>query len=464
MGIDVSASKVNRLGLFWLTLVVLFAAALSFASIAGAKTQVIIKKSAPISVGPYQVALGGPQYPDGPQPVAPDIEGYITKMSVDVVDVKTGKPVPIKRIMLHHIVFYSLGSADNRRGEAFYGDGEERAKMILPDGYGYPIHPGEQWGWIWMLMNHQSITDQVSIRYTATVVTGEELKPVIPMVFDTSNRRPALVFDVPGGGKPGSVDVRSMTRPAPVSGRIVAGLGHVHGGAKSLTLSQPACGNRTLYRSTPTWGLKKHPFYKVRPVLHEPGPINMSQFTSERGIPVAAGEELTLTSRYDNEYPHSRAMGLMLTYLAPDPTVTSTSCNKLPRDIEVLKTKSKGRKKVPPRQINIYDWGKGGKAVEVPGPRGAMQVATGDSTVVADNYQYQAGNLSVPLGSTVTWSFPGSVLHNVTLANGPEGFSSDRLFNGGTFAKKFTRPGNYTFYCELHPVGMIERVVVRPSS
>ncbi|MBK5233722.1 MAG: hypothetical protein JJE13_12160 [Thermoleophilia bacterium] len=463
MRTDVSVSKGDRLlklGLFVAALLLIVSA---LAAPAGAETRVITKKVGPITVAPYQVALGGPQFPDGPLPVAPNIEGFITKMSVDVVDVKTGKPVPIRRIMLHHIVFMNFGTPEARRYDPFYGDGEERAKMELPKGYGYPIHPGEQWYWVWMLMNHQSVTDQVKIRYTMTVVTDKTLKPVIPFNFDTSNRRAGLVFDVPGGGKPGSVDVRKMSRPAPVAGRLVAGLGHVHGGAKSLALTQPSCGNRTLYRSSPTWGLKKHPFYQVRPVLHEPGPINMSQFTSARGIPVAAGETLTLTSRYDNQYPHTRAMGLMVAYLAPDPKVTATNCAPLPRDYKVLKTKQKGRKKVPPRQIHIYDWSKKGKAIEVPGPRGAMQVATGDTTVVADDFQFKAGNVSLPRGGTITWSFPGDVLHNVTLANGPEGFSSDRLLNGGTFSKTFTKPGTYTFFCELHPVGMIERVVVRPG-
>jgi len=81
---------------------------------------------------------------------------------------------------------------------------------------------------------------------------------------------------------------------ARAGGRIVAGLGHVHGGAKDLTLSRPGCGGRVLYHSRPTWGLPDHPFYRVRPVLHEPGPINMSQIKTETGIPVAAGERIRL--------------------------------------------------------------------------------------------------------------------------------------------------------------------------
>ena len=168
----------------WFSCLLLFALAVS--GRAEAKTQVITKKTAPITVSPYQVAL---QNPDVPPPVAPNLEGYITNMSVDVVDVKTGKPVPIRRIMLHHIVFLNFGAPGARRVDAFYGDGEERAKMILPKGYGYPIHPNEQWGWVWMLMNHQSVLDQVRIRYKMTVVTGEKLKPVIPLNFDTSHGR-----------------------------------------------------------------------------------------------------------------------------------------------------------------------------------------------------------------------------------------------------------------------------------
>ena len=422
---------------------------------AGAATREVTMKAGPFTADAYQVALQG----KNSLVAAPNLDGYITKMSADVVDVKTGKPVPIKRIMLHHIVFANLGTADAPKRESFYGDGEERARMELPAGYGYPIRKGERWGWVWMLMNHRASADKVYIRYRMTIVTGETRKPVIPIVWDTSRGRQALVFDVPGGGAPGSTDVRTMTRKMPVAGRLVAGLGHVHGGAKDLTLSQPDCANRAIYRSKPTWGLSSHPFYQVRPVLHEPGPINMSQFTSAQGIPVAQGTRVRLTSRYDNQYPHTRAMGLLLAYLAPDPTVTA-ACAPMPGDVKVLKTSTRGRTKVPVRRIRIYDWSRKGTAVQVKGPAGALQQSSGDATVVADAQRFTAGNLSVPLGATVTWQFPGNVLHNVTVADGPEGFSSNRLASGGSFSKRFERPGTYTFFCELHPVGMVERIVV----
>lgn len=433
------------------------ASALALAGSAQAKVQTLTMKAGPFEVGGYQVELQGNRL----LVPAPQIDGYITDMSTDVVDVNSGKAVPINRIMLHHIVFAKVRPAEKGGVQPFYGDGEERAKMDLPPGYGYPIAKGDTWGWVWMLMNHKPTTDRVYIRYTMRIVTGQALKPVIPLVWDTSHGRQALVFDVPGGGPSGSLDVRTANRTVPVTGRLVAGLGHVHGGARDLTMTQPACGDRVLYRSAPTWGSSTHPFYRVRPVLHEPGPINMTQFQSAKGIGLRAGEQLTVTSRYDNERPHTRSMGLLLAYLSPDSSVGG-SCSSIPSDYKVLKTSIKGRSRAPAAKIRIYDWNGTGTAREVFGPPGAVVISPGNADVDVRDFAYAAGNLSVPVGSTVRWTFNDPILHNVTVADGPEGFSSDRLSNGASYSKTLTRPGTYTFFCELHPVGMVQRVIVRP--
>src|SRR5262245_59304058 len=62
-------------------------------------------KEGPFELGPYSVRLGG-----GQDIKTPRINGFITHMEADVVDVHTGKVVPIQRIMLHHIVFSNRGS------------------------------------------------------------------------------------------------------------------------------------------------------------------------------------------------------------------------------------------------------------------------------------------------------------------------------------------------------------------
>jgi hypothetical protein len=103
----------------------------------------------PITVAPFQVLTKEIQV-DMPKP---DVEGFVTNMETDVVEAD-GTPIPIRRLMLHHIVFSHLGVNDRTcstfrmwdsmtelpaMAERFYAAGEERAKMALPDGYGYPI-------------------------------------------------------------------------------------------------------------------------------------------------------------------------------------------------------------------------------------------------------------------------------------------------------------------------------------
>jgi plastocyanin len=431
--------------------------ALAAAGPAGAAPVVRSYEAGPFELSNYKVGIAV----TGNVP-KPDVDGFITKMSTDVVDARTHKVVPIQRVMLHHIVFANLfAPGAGRPAQAFYGDGEERAKMELPPGYGYPTRAADRWALVWMLMNHRNRGDRVMIRYTLTIDSDPTLKPVVPVVLDASHGRQGLVYDVPGSGRPGSLDVRTARATAPATGRLVAGLGHVHGGAKDLVVTQPTCGNRVIYRSRPTWGLPSHPFYRVRPVLHEPGPIDMSRFASRQGIPVTAGQPLQLSSRYDASRPHTRVMGLLLMYLAPDPAVTD-GCGPLPADVRTLKTATPGRAAAPRVTIPLTGFGPGGVGITVPGPPGPMRHAAGDAEVSVGSNFYAAGNLSVPAGATVTWRFGDRVLHNVTLASGPRGFSSDRLHNGGTYARRLTAPGTYKFFCELHPVGMVQRIVVRP--
>ena len=57
----------------------------------------------PVQVDGYQVKQEFTYGVDHPK-----VDGFITAMSVDVVDAD-GTPVPINRLMLHHIVFSALG-------------------------------------------------------------------------------------------------------------------------------------------------------------------------------------------------------------------------------------------------------------------------------------------------------------------------------------------------------------------
>ena len=399
----------------------------------------------------------------GEGPVArPAGDGMITRMEADVIDPKTGAQVPINRIMLHHILFLSLGGSGGPSiARSFYGDGEERAKLVLPPGYGLPIRADEPWAMVWMLMNHRAEADSVRIRWRVWWDTDPSLTPVEPVGFDASHLRQGLVYDVAGGGLPGATDVRTFERPSPVTGRIVAGLGHVHGGAQRLELTQPTCGDRVVYRSQPTWGLASHPFYNVRPILHEPGPINMSQLVSATGIPVVEGQPLRLRSVYDATRPHTRVMGLMVVYIALDDRVTD-GCGPLPADVQNIGTSTPGRLMPPVFTVPLTGLDAAGKAVTIDRPPGRVAVSTGNASVAVGDAFYGTRNLSIPQGGSVTWKFGGDLRHDVTLASGPRGFSSNQYTAGKSFTRRFGVPGRYRIFCSLHPVQMTQVVTVRP--
>jgi plastocyanin len=429
----------------------------------------------PVAIGPYQV-LQNDLTLNVPKPVA---DGFITDMEVDVVD-PDGSQVPIDRVMLHHIVFANLGAQLGQKhdrtcntftafnsqtkipalGERFYAAGEERAKMALPDGYGYPMKAADQWGMTLMLMNHRNKADSAFVQYKVTYDT-EARTPVTPYWLDVKNCLADPVYDVPGGGERGSTHTRSARWTVPASGRIVAGLGHVHGGARDLTLNRGGC---ELYASKPTWGKASHPFYNVKPVLHEPGPIDMSGFDSVTGFPVSAGERLRLDSNYDARRLHTRVMGIMVLFMAEDPAARTPAGCAPPGDLREHRTTQPGRTAAPRFTVPLVGIGRNGRAREIAKPPGRrVRVRSGARIDVGDRF-FSKPNLTLPAGGLLRWRFASSELHNVTVADGPRGFGSLNLDANRTFAKRLKAPGTYKLFCGLHPVSMTQTIKVVGAS
>jgi len=78
--------------------------------------------------------------------------------------------------------------------------------------------------------------------------------------------------------------------------------------------------------------------------------------------------------------------------------------------------------------------------------------------VTIDNFTFSPATLTVPSGTTVTWTNQDDMVHTVTEAN--RGFSSKGLETGDTYAHTFTAPGTYTYFCALHP-RMTATVIVK---
>ncbi len=74
-----------------------------------------------------------------------------------------------------------------------------------------------------------------------------------------------------------------------------------------------------------------------------------------------------------------------------------------------------------------------------------------------DNFSFSSMTLSVPAGTTVTWTNKDDVPHNVVSTD--KLFASPVLDTDEKFSYTFTKPGTYAYYCSIHPK-MTAKVVV----
>jgi hypothetical protein len=416
----------------------------------------------PINLGSYQVRFKT----DFPQ--APGVDGSLVAMNARVVD-RDGNPIPPQRVMLHHVLFLNQGRFEGDRHdgvcgdiprERFYGKGEEGQVLHLPKGYGYPLRAGDKWRMNWMLMNHRLEREEAYIEYTTIVDTASGLTPVRPLWFDVVGCRNGSLYDVEGRGGRDSTHSKSMTWTAPENGRFVAGGAHLHGGATNMIVNEPDCDSRWLFDSKTLYGNRDHPYYQVRPVLHEPGPISSGWFESEKGIPIAKGERLRITSKYDDRRPHMAVMGIMHVYMALG-GASSAKCQPLPDDIRYSGVDAPGRRSPPTIRVPLTQIVRRGQPRTVERLPGRLFRLGGDTTVDVRKFRFSKTNLSIPAGASILWRFRDRTRHAVTLANGPLGFGSNFFRRGQRYEQRFTRPGVHQIYCQIHPVSMHEIVKVR---
>ena len=238
----------------------------------------------------------------------PGVDGYITDMDVDVVDARrqadpdqpadaaphrVRQPRPDDRLQARRHL-RQLHAARTRRStlpglaERFYAAGEERAKLRLPDGYGYPINGADKWGMTWMLMNHRKRTDTAYIQYRVTYDTAPQ---------DARDALLARRRELPG--RPGLRHPRRRASAAPPPRSRPPGTCRRRAGSwrraatctaapRSSTLKRtgPDC---TLYSSRPTWGAARPPLLQRQARAARAGPDQHERLHQRRAAsPCAA--------------------------------------------------------------------------------------------------------------------------------------------------------------------------------
>src|SRR3954468_20727563 len=137
-------------------------------SVAHAERHTYTLRGAPVSIAGFEVKFPRQNVP------TPEVAGHIVGMSARLVDMR-GRPVTIRDVMLHHLVFFrkrtlaNASACTGKRQEAFYGTGEENQTLQLPAGYGYRIEGDDRWKLNAMLMSHSTKAFRVRIEYRVTV-------------------------------------------------------------------------------------------------------------------------------------------------------------------------------------------------------------------------------------------------------------------------------------------------------
>jgi plastocyanin len=93
---------------------------------------------------------------------------------------------------------------------------------------------------------------------------------------------------------------------------------------------------------------------------------------------------------------------------------------------------------------------------------GLALAATGNAAttprVEIKQFAFVPGKLTVPVGTTVTWTNDDDETHTVTAVD--KAYTSTGLEHNATYTHRFTTPGTYTYFCLLHP-HMTATVVVQ---
>ena len=71
------------------------------------------------------------------------------------------------------------------------------------------------------------------------------------------------------------------------------------------------------------------------------------------------------------------------------------------------------------------------------------------ASVTIDNFVFEPGKLTIKAGTTVTWTNRDDIPH--TVAAKDRSFKSKAMDTDESFSFTFTAPGEYEYFCSLHP-------------
>lgn len=77
------------------------------------------------------------------------------------------------------------------------------------------------------------------------------------------------------------------------------------------------------------------------------------------------------------------------------------------------------------------------------------QPKTGEAVVHISGFKFDPADINVSVGTKVIWVNDDSVMHTVTGDNGE--FDLGNFQHGDNKSYTFTKAGNYSYHCNIHP-------------
>ena len=93
-----------------------------------------------------------------------------------------------------------------------------------------------------------------------------------------------------------------------------------------------------------------------------------------------------------------------------------------------------------------------------PSVKASNEPTAANAAVKIDNFVFGPQTLTVPVGTTVTWTNSDDIPHTSVSTEGV--FKSKVLDTDEKFSYTFTKAGTYAYYCTIHPK-MTGQIVVQ---
>ena len=97
--------------------------------------------------------------------------------------------------------------------------------------------------------------------------------------------------------------------------------------------------------------------------------------------------------------------------------------------------------------LTVTAFGCGTETVEPPPPTAAVSVG---------DFFFDPTSPTIAAGGTITWTWAGNVVHNVTFPTG----TNSATQTSGTFSRTFPTAGSFSYFCTIHGSGMSGTIVV----